>query len=551
MASPPIPLFKVFIADEAIQRVNEVFQSGMVAQATVVDQFEDQLRTYIGHKNVVTVNSGTAGLTLALRLVAKPFDEILCTPLTCTATNWAVLANHMKIKWVDVDPKTCNMDLDNLESKLTAETRVVLFVFWGGYPLDLDRLGKIQAAYMEKYKKPLYIIEDCAHAIGAEYNNRKIGSLTNPHSIAVFSTQAIKTLTTIDGGFMVISDDDMYQRARALRWFGIDRSKRNTNSDFRMEADIEEFGYKMNMNDVNAAVGLANLPYIDRNLHHARTIADFYDQQLRGMYGVKLLEYPACARPSYWLYSIRVVNKHNFIPFMKAKGVICSQVHNRNDIHSCVAAYKTTLPQMDRLEKELCAIPNGWWVTPDQARYIVECIREWSNRHLVRVAPITQYDVNNHYMDILTLLSQANNQSTIDYTKERFIQNLEAMYAQGQHLFIARVCIDGEFRIVGTGKLWIETKFFDPVGHIEDIVIDKTCRSMSFGQQLVHALADVAFQRFSCYKVVLNANQGLESFYAVCGFKRDEDDVASLPSATPMTSCTTLRLVQYKNVYNL
>jgi dTDP-4-amino-4,6-dideoxygalactose transaminase/predicted GNAT family N-acyltransferase len=543
--SSSIPLFKVFIADEAIQRVNEVFQSGMVAQSTVVDQFENQLRTYIGHNNVVTVNSGTAGLTLALRLVAKPFDEILCTPLTCTATNWSVLANMMKIKWVDVDPKTCNMDLDDLESKLSMTTRVILAIHWGGYALDLDRLGKIQAAYIEKYKQPLYIIEDCAHAIGAEYNNRKIGSPINPHSIAVFSTQAIKQLTTIDGGFMVISDDNMYQRARALRWFGIDRSKRNNASDFRMESDINEFGYKFNMNDVNAAVGLANLPYIDQHINHVRTIAEYYNQQLSNMHGVKLLEFPTNVRPSYWIYSIRIVNKHNFIPFMKDKGIVCSQVHNRNDIHSCVSAYKSRLPQMDKLEKELVCIPDGWWVTPEQVRYIIECIREWSNRHLIQVSPITQYDISNNYMDILALLSQANHQSIIDYTRERFIKNLEVMHTQGQHIFIAKINIDGEHCIIGTGKLWIETKFFEPVGHIEDIVIDKTYRSIGFGQQLVHTLANIAFQQFTCYKVVLNANPDLESFYTSCDFMRDNDGNNTF-STSPITTCTTLRLVRYK-----
>lgn len=516
-----IPLFKVFIADDAILKVNEVFQSGMVAQSTIVDEFEDKLRTYIGHKNIVTVNSGTSGLKIALRLVAKPYDEILCTPLTCTATNWAVLDNFMHIKWVDVDPKTCNMDLDDLETKLTSTTRVVLFVHWSGCPIDLERLGKIQSKYFDKYKKPLYIIEDCAHAIGAEYNNQKIGSLTNPNTIAVFSTQAIKQLTTIDGGFMVISDDEMYNRARALRWFGIDRSKRNLASDYRMEGDIKEFGVKSNMNDVNAAVGLANLPHIDKNLHKVRMISEYYTQQLSGMHGIKLIEYPVCSKPSFWLYTIRVINKHNFIPFMKDKGIICSQVHNRNDIHSCVASYKTPLPQMDQLERELVCIPNGWWITDEQARYIIDCIREWSERHILNIAPVTQYDINNHYMDILELISQANNQSTIDYTKELFIQNLNAMYAQGQHLFIGRITVNGKSHIIGTGKLWIEKKFFEPVGHIEDIVIDRMYRSIGFGHQLVEMISDIAFKQFLCYKVVLCANSSLEPFYNLCGFKRD------------------------------
>ena len=166
--SEKIPLFKVFMADTAAPEVTKVLNSGFIGQGPKVDQFEQQLQDYFNHKHIQTLNAGTSALHMALHLLKKPKphwnedvfqgvawvshnwpgledgDEVLCTAMTCTASNWPVLANNLKIKWVDIDPKTLNMDLDDLERKITKKTKVIMGVHWGGYPLDLDRLRKIR-----------------------------------------------------------------------------------------------------------------------------------------------------------------------------------------------------------------------------------------------------------------------------------------------------------------------------------------------------------------------------------------------------------------------
>ena len=166
-----IPLFKVFMSKSVDEEIKKVLHSGFVGQGSQVEKFEQNLKKYIGNDMLCTTNSGTSALHLALHLSKKPYDlkdgdEVLCTPLTCTASNWPVLANNFKIKWVGINSDNLNMDLDDLERKITPKTKVIMVVHWGGYPIDLDRIKKIQQKTKELYGFKTIVIEDCDHVIG-------------------------------------------------------------------------------------------------------------------------------------------------------------------------------------------------------------------------------------------------------------------------------------------------------------------------------------------------------------------------------------------------
>ncbi|KAK3276643.1 hypothetical protein CYMTET_15302 [Cymbomonas tetramitiformis] len=389
-AHTEIPLFKVFMSPEVPARLEATVTSGQITQGPVVEQFEEQLGEYLGNKHVLTLNAATSGLSLAMHMLKKPLntwpgmnqgDEVLTCPLTCTATNWPILANEFRPRWVDVDPTTCNMDLNDLARKLSPKTKIILLVHWGGSPVDLDVVQGIQEMCFDKYGFRPWVIEDCAHAWGAEWNNQKLGSHDN---ICVFSFQAIKHLTTGDGGLISFPNKDLYDRAKLLRWYGIDRSKRNyQGKDFRLENDIKEYGFKYHMNDLSATIGLANLPHIDGLLKIYRANAEFYSQELETLPHVTLMAHPKAGTSSYWIYTIQIENKHEFINFMKQKGIVASQVHARNDTNTVVAAYRDYLPNLDQFEKKVVCIPCGWWVTPAQRQFIVETIREFSSSLVV------------------------------------------------------------------------------------------------------------------------------------------------------------------------
>ena len=377
-----IPLFKVFMSPSVVQPLNETILSGFITQGPKVEQFEKELQELFNYPYILTLNSATSGLTLAIRLIKDRLNlesssEVLCTPLTCMATNEPVLTNDLKIKWVDIDPETNNICLKDLEAKITENTKVILFVHWGGSPVDLDELNNICDRTEVKFGFRPLIIEDCAHAFLSEYNNKYLGTHGN---YAVFSLQAIKHLTTGDGGLIFLPNKEEYERAKLLRWFGIDRDKRNyKGKDFRMEHDVVDWGYKYHMNDINATIGLGNLPHIPELIEKARDNARYYDQELSKITEKtdKLRLYKTYGSPAYWIYTFKIDNRDEFIEFMKEKGVMCSQVHRRNDTHTCFKDFKTSLPNLDKINEEMICIPVGWWVTEDQRKYIVEMIEEF------------------------------------------------------------------------------------------------------------------------------------------------------------------------------
>jgi dTDP-4-amino-4,6-dideoxygalactose transaminase len=380
-----IPLFKVYMSATAKDEVGKVLDSGYIGQGPKVDEFEAKLKERFKTDYVLTTNSATSAEHLAIHLLKRPLDtlysswdgikdsdEVLATPLTCTASNFPILGNNLKIKWVDVDPTTFNMDLDDLARKITPKTKAIMLVHWGGYPNDLDRVKEIQMkASADMGVKPV-VIEDCAHAFGSRFNGQSIGSHGN---ICTFSFQAIKHLTSVDGGALVLPHQNLYNRGKLLRWYGIDRI--NNNKDFRCEANITEWGFKFHMNDVNAAIGMENLKEVDENVIKIhKDNAKFYDEQLKSVNGVTLPQRDPRMDSSFWIYSLLVERKQDFMDYMKECGIMVSQVHERNDIHSALREYKTLLPNLDKITPRLISIPVGWWVTKEQREYIVDCIKK-------------------------------------------------------------------------------------------------------------------------------------------------------------------------------
>ena len=385
-----IPLFKVFMDKNAHKSVQKVLESGFIGQGPKVEEFESNLKEYFGVDYISTVNAATSAEHLALHQLKKPIDEIfegcasrniwpgledgdevLTTPLTCTATNWPILANNLKIKWVDVDEKTLNMDLVDLERKITKKTKVIFVVHWGGYPVDLDRLDMIARNAEKRFGFKPAIIEDCAHAMGSTYNNKPIGSHGN---WCTFSFQAIKHITTGDGGILITPDRESYERSKLLRWYGIDRE--SNKKDFRCEEDIKEWGFKFHMNDIAATLGIENFKHLDEIVSKHQENAQYYDEELSDVGDVELLERKSNHKSSFWIYSLLVERKDEFMEHMKKHNIMVSQVHERNDIHSCVKEFERNLPTLDKITPRLIAIPVGWWVTKKEREYIVQTIKK-------------------------------------------------------------------------------------------------------------------------------------------------------------------------------
>lgn len=371
-----IPLFKVFVAPEAQADVGKTLQSGYIAQGPSVDEFEHVLAEHFGNPRMVTVNSCTSAIHLALHLIKQQFGlpdgtEILSSPMTCAATNFPALANRFALRWIDVDPRTMNFDLDDAAKKLSRETRILMFVHWGGYPIDYRRLGELKADYRRRFDQDLIVVEDCAHAWESRYNGRLVGSISDDH-FAAFSFQAIKSLTTGDGGLLITPPGEIYRAARMARWFGLDRDNK---LDFRSAQDIAEWGFKFHMNDIAASIGLANYPHVAGLVAKQKANARFYYEELKSVGGLTLLERRAEYDGSYWLFTILVENRPAFVEAMTARGVQVNQVHTRNDKYTALAEFEAPLPQLDSIAERMICIPVGWWLDDRDRQTVVDAIR--------------------------------------------------------------------------------------------------------------------------------------------------------------------------------
>lgn len=371
-----IPLFKVFMAETVSESLEPVLKSGYVGQGPKVEEFEKLLKDHFGTDYILTVNSCTSALQLANYLIrpkegwANFNDEILVSPLTCFATISAILAHGGKIRWVDIDSDTCNIDLVDAERKLTENTRAICFVHWGGNPVDLVIVRYLQDKYYARYGRKLHVIEDCAHCWDTKVDGKMVGTWGN---FCAFSFQAIKFLNTGDGGFLILPDRETYERAKLLRWFGLDRDQ---GASFRCIQNISESGFKYHMNDISATIGIENFKHVSKNVDIHKSNAKFYDKELESVPGVCLFKRHENDDPSYWLYTIKVEDRDGFTKHMKEHGIDVNPVHARCDKHSCVSQYQTFLPRMDYLEKFYISIPVGWWVGEEERQYIVDTIKK-------------------------------------------------------------------------------------------------------------------------------------------------------------------------------
>lgn len=359
-----LPLVKTSLPerDALMPRLEQILYSGYIAQGEVVDEFEKKFAEYIGSGFTLSLNSGTAALHIALILAGvKAGDEVISTALTAEPTNVAIKMVGAEVRWADIDINNGNISPEAIEKEINSKTKAIIVVDYAGIPVDVKRIQAIS----KKYGIP--VIEDAAHAIGAKFDGKKTG---NHFPFTVFSFQAIKHLTTIDGGALQIQDEKLYEQGKLIRWFGLDKKLT------RLDNNIKVQGYKYHMNNVNACVGLLQLERLNLLVDQYIENGKYLDQNLKGINGVELIQYYENSEPSYWLYTLKVENRSAFIDMMTKNGISASELHKRNDLHDYLNDHPSKLSNLDDFYNKMVHIPCGWWVTKDDLDKMINLIRK-------------------------------------------------------------------------------------------------------------------------------------------------------------------------------
>ena len=317
-----IRLFKPSIGHEELENIKKVFDRGWLGLGPTVSKFENKWTEYIGCKMSIGVNSATAALHLALTAFHFPKGKKVLVPaITFISTASVVLYNDLIPVFVDVEEETASMDLKDLEKKYDKDCVAVIPVHNGGYPVPMEKL--IEFAH----RKGLKVIEDCAHCAGSEYKGKKLGTWGH---IGCFSFEEKKCMTTGDGGMICSNDVELIKPLKPYRWVGIDKDTWRRAKDFvddkkadakHWHYDISVLGYKYNMNDVAAAIGLAQLKKLDEmNAKRGRIIQKY----LNGIKDLKSISPIFPYEPdkyAYWFFGIRTDKRDDLIIHLKNKGI--------------------------------------------------------------------------------------------------------------------------------------------------------------------------------------------------------------------------------------
>ena len=341
-----LKLFKPFISEESKVNVLRVLNTDFIAEGEEVKLFEQELEAKLGKKNILTVNSGTAALELAYELAGIEEDDEVITPiLTCTATNLPLLHRKAKIVFADID-YDLNINIEDVKKKITDRTRAIVFVNFGGNSRGLAELVELCSA------RGIKLIEDAAQAIGSDYWGKA--------DFTAVSLQAIKTITSGDGGLLICRDNKDHEKAKRLRWFGIDREAKQRGEN----PDVTEAGYKYHMNNVSAAIGRGNLEHLDRLMSHINKLREIY--QSYGLFA------------HTWLAGGLSNDYEGLKKELNEAGYEMGQHHYRNDIYTVFGGRQLNVTTMDILEKRYFFVPFHYRVTEEHAHLIGKICKKYA-----------------------------------------------------------------------------------------------------------------------------------------------------------------------------
>ncbi len=387
-----IPYCEHTIMQEEIDEIVNTLHSSWLTKGPKTSQFENAFSEYIGCKYTIAVSSCTAALHLTLCAYdLKPGDEVITTPMTFCATAEVIEYLQAKPVFVDIDPSNFNIDVHQIESKITPRTKAILPVHYGGIPCDLKHIYDLAERYQLK------VIEDAAHAAGTMYGNKKIGSYGHPTAFSFYPT---KNMTTGEGGAVTTDDYSLAEKIRILSLHGISKDAwKRYDSQGNWYYEVTHLGYKYNFTDLQAALGIQQLKKLDHFNSIREKYAQWYFEELQTIPGIQL-------PPWYERYFNGLRNKgiknswHLFVMMVDERYLTIGRNQFINELKDCQIGtsvhfiplhlhpyyaqkygYKNgDYPVAESVYSKIISLPLYPKLTENQMQYIIDMIREIAKR---------------------------------------------------------------------------------------------------------------------------------------------------------------------------
>jgi len=379
MRSTFLPFSTPTIEEAEINEVVDSLKSGWITTGPKVKRFEEAFKAYVGAPYAIPLSSATAGLHLTLlALGIKEGDEIITTPMTFASTVSMIILCGGTPVLVDIEEGTLNIDVKRVREKITTRTKAIIPVHFAGQSCDMDPLFALAREFN------LTIIEDAAHAAGTEYKGKRIGSLD---TISIFSFHPNKNITTGEGGMVCTADEALAEEISLLKFHGMSREawKRFAASG-TPNYDILMPGFKYNMMDIQAAIGIHQLPKLDRFIDLRRDIAEYYNREFAGVEELALPRYaPYEQRHAWHLYTplVRIekltIERDRFMEELKehniGSGLHYKAIHHHAWYRQHLNLPDTELPNASYASERILSLPLFPKMTMDDARDVVEAVK--------------------------------------------------------------------------------------------------------------------------------------------------------------------------------
>ena len=380
-----LPFSTPTIEEPEINEVVDSLRSGWITTGPKVKRFEEAFRTYVGAPYAIPLTSATAGLHLTLlALKIREGDEIITTPMTFASTVSMIILCGGTPVLVDIEAGTLNIDVAKIREKITPRTRAIIPVHFAGQSCDMDPLFTLAREFN------LTVIEDAAHAAGTEYKGKRIGSLP---SISIFSFHPNKNITTGEGGMVCTADENLAEEISLMKFHGMSREawKRFAASG-TPNYDILMPGFKYNMMDIQAAIGIHQLPKLDGFIDRRRDIAEYYNSEFEGVAELALPQYaPYQQRHAWHLYTplVRIerltIDRDRFMEELKkhniGSGLHYKAIHHHAWYRENMPVPDSVLPNASYASERILSLPLFPKMTMDDARDVVEAVKTVIQQH--------------------------------------------------------------------------------------------------------------------------------------------------------------------------
>jgi dTDP-4-amino-4,6-dideoxygalactose transaminase len=374
-----LPFSLPSIGEEEIAEVVDSLRSGWITTGPKAQQFEEDFARYVGAQYAVGLSSATAGLHLSLKaLDIGPGDEVITTPMTFAATVNMIVANGATPVFADIDPETLQIDPDEMERKITEKTRALLPVHFAGQPVDLDRIHRMAENH------GLFVIEDAAHAVGTEYKGKRIGALSD---LSVFSFHPIKNITTGEGGMVTTNNEKLAEKIRILKFHGISKDAwKRYDAKGTPHYDVFDVGYKYNLMDLQAALGIHQLKRVDEFNRRRQEMAERYHEAFASLEEIELPHAVTWPHHHAWhLYVIFVrperlnLDRDGFMAALKdlkiGTGIHFIAVHLHRYYQEHFPYRRGDLPHAESISDRILSLPLFPGMTERDQEDVIEAVQ--------------------------------------------------------------------------------------------------------------------------------------------------------------------------------